>query len=312
MISFTRSTIVTTVLTLLAVLCTTDKATAQELATGDMDRAAASCGEVEYEVRGEGEPVLLIHGAHVADAFAPLMDQMALDDYHLIRYRRCGYAGSASAQGPLEEYIAQAAANAVALLEKLEIERAHIVGHSSGGVIALQLALDHPERVSSLSLLEPALVMVPSGEKLGERMQPAVELYGAGEAAAGVDAFMSLVTGVEWRNLVSAEVPGGVEQAVADAATFFELEAPAVATWEFDESKAEAFDRPVLYLWGSESGAVMGVEEHYIEGRDLVKSWFPQTEEHYIEGINHALQMQDPQAVAEGIAEFLSGEWSQH
>jgi pimeloyl-ACP methyl ester carboxylesterase len=43
------------------------------------------------------------------------------------------------------------------LLRELAIERAHIVGHSSGGLIALQLALDHPELVRSLALLEPAL-----------------------------------------------------------------------------------------------------------------------------------------------------------
>ena len=271
----------------------------------EMDRAAVAGGELEYEVRGEGEPVLLIHGAHVAVAFVPLMNQSALDDYQLIRYRRRGYADSAPAQGPLEEYIAGAAADAAALLDLLEIDRAHVVGHSAGGVIALQLAIDRPERVGSLALLEPALLMVPSAEKLGEKLQPAVDHYEAGEPAAGVDAFMSVVAGTEWRDLVSAEVPGGVAQAKADAATFFELELSAVAAWEFDESKVGAIDHPVLYLWGGESGVVMSVEDIYREGRDHVKSWFPQTEEHYIEGINHALQMQEPQAVAEGIAEFL-------
>jgi pimeloyl-ACP methyl ester carboxylesterase len=271
----------------------------------DMDRAVVAGGEIEYEVRGKGEPVLLIHGSHVADSFFPLMDQPALDDYQLIRYRRRGYAGSTSAQGPLEDYVAGTAADAAALLDKLEIDRAHVVGHSAGGVIALQLAMDQPERVGSLALLEPALLMLPSVEKVAERLEPAVEQYEAGEPAAGVDAFMSVVAGTEWREAVSAKVPGGVAQAKADAATFFELELPALMEWQFDEGKAEAIDHPLLYLWGGESGAVIGVEDIYREGRDQVKSWFPQTEEHYIEGVHHALQMQDPQAVAEGIAQFL-------
>ncbi len=270
-----------------------------------MERAAVDDGEIEYEVQGSGEPVLLIHGAHIADAFAPLMDQSALEDYQLIRYRRRGYAGSAPAGGPPEEFLRQAAADAAALLDHLDIDRAHIAGHSSGGVIGLQLAMDHPDRVGSLMLLEPALMTVPSGEQFGEKLQPSFDYYEAGDPTAAVDSFMTVVAGDQWRDFASASMPGAVEQANADAATFFELEAPAVMAWRRDEAVLDAFDRPVLYLWGSESGKVIGVEAAYREGRDLVKDWFPQTHEHHIENINHALQMQDAQAVAEGMAAFL-------
>ena len=271
----------------------------------EIDRAAVDGGQIEYEVRGEGEPVLLIHGAHIADAFAPLMDESALEDYQLIRYRRRGYAGSAPAEGPPEGFVGQAAADAVAVLDHLGIDRAHIAGHSSGGTIGLQLAMDYPERVGSLLLLEPALLMVPSGERFGEKLQPSFDDYEVGKPGAAVDSFMTVVAGNQWREFTSASMPGAAEQARADAATVFELEAPGVMAWQLDEGSADAFDRPVLYLWGGQSGTVIGVEEVYREGRDLVKSWLPQTQEHYIEGINHALQMQDPQVVAEGMAEFL-------
>ena len=51
--------------------------------------------ELEYDVRGTGEPVLLIHGAILADAFVPLLTQPALaDDYRLIAYHRRGFAGN--------------------------------------------------------------------------------------------------------------------------------------------------------------------------------------------------------------------------
>jgi len=46
---------------------------------------------LEYEVRGAGEPVLLIHGSHVAHAFLPLMVEPALADrFRLVRYHRRG------------------------------------------------------------------------------------------------------------------------------------------------------------------------------------------------------------------------------
>jgi pimeloyl-ACP methyl ester carboxylesterase len=209
-----------------------------------MERAVVNGGEIEYELRREGEPVLLVHGTHIA-------------------------------------------------------------GHSSGGTIAQQLAMDHPERVGSLLLLEPALFMVPSGEQFGEKLQPSIDYYEADEPGAAVDSFLTVVAGDRWRELCPESMPGAAEQARADAATFFELEAPGVMAWQVDEAGIDGFDRPVLYLWGGESGTVIGVEEVYREGRDLVKDWFPQAQEHYIEDINHALQMQDPEAVAEGMAEFL-------
>ena len=49
---------------------------------------------LDYEVRGAGDPVVLIHLAPYADSFLPLMNQPALSDYQLIRYRRRGYGGS--------------------------------------------------------------------------------------------------------------------------------------------------------------------------------------------------------------------------
>jgi pimeloyl-ACP methyl ester carboxylesterase len=70
--------------------------------------------------------------------------------------------------------LAQQAADCRALLEYLDIERAHVVGHSSGGLIALRLALDAPQVVHSLVLLEPALLDVPSGALLAEAFGPAL------------------------------------------------------------------------------------------------------------------------------------------
>jgi pimeloyl-ACP methyl ester carboxylesterase len=70
----------------------------------------------------------------------------------LVRCRREGYGGGSRAHGPTS--IAEQAAQARALAGPLGIERAHVVGHSSGGSIALQLALDAPSLVASLALLD--------------------------------------------------------------------------------------------------------------------------------------------------------------
>ena len=112
---------------------------------------------LEYESHGEGEPVLLIHGSHVADAFLPLTREAALADrYRLIRYHRRGFAGSDPHSGPFS--VEEQAQDALALVKHLGLERAHVVGHSYGAVTAVQLALDAPRAVHSLVLLEPPLM----------------------------------------------------------------------------------------------------------------------------------------------------------
>ena len=79
--------------------------------------------------------------------------------YQLVRYHRRGYAGSSTVGRSFS--ITDQATDCAELIRGLGIERAHIVGHSSGGPIALQLALDAPEMVESLVLLEPGLLDVP-------------------------------------------------------------------------------------------------------------------------------------------------------
>ena len=100
--------------------------------------------EVAYEVAGRGEPILFIHGAHVADAMRPLVEDPALERFQRIRYHRRGVGGSSCPPEARATAVAVHADDAVALLEQLEVDRAHLVGHSSGGSIALEIACRHP------------------------------------------------------------------------------------------------------------------------------------------------------------------------
>ena len=108
------------------------------------------------------------------------MRQPALTDrYRVLNYHRRGFAGSTAGSEPAS--IADHAADALALMRHVGFERAHVVGHSLGGAIALQLALDAPEAVRSLVLLEPALMGAIA------RVQAAARP----EAAASQRAFMA-------------------------------------------------------------------------------------------------------------------------
>ena len=264
-----------------------------------MDRANVNGVELEFEVQGSGEPILLIHGSHVAAAMEPLMSQDVLAGrYKLIHYHRRGFAGCTPTDAPLA--ISEQAADAAALLAHLGIERAHFAGHSYGGAIALQLAVDRPRVVHSLALLEPALLMVPSAEETMNNLGPAIAAYEAGKKDEAVAIFMSFISGLDWESCQELIGTANVEQALADADTFFACELPALGEWAFGLEQASAIKQPVLSVVGSESiGA-------FVEGRELIHSWFPQAEDFDLQGAGHLLQVQRPREMAQGLADFIA------
>jgi pimeloyl-ACP methyl ester carboxylesterase len=112
-----------------------------------------------------------------------------------------GSSGSDHVAGPVS--IRDQATHCQRLMTRLGLAQADVVGHSSGGNIALQLALDHPEAVRSLALLEPALLAVPSGPYAGQ----AIERFRAGDHAAAVDTWMAGVAGPDYRTAMQRALP---------------------------------------------------------------------------------------------------------
>ena len=107
--------------------------------------------DLYYERRGEGDPLLLIQGLggnslHWGDGFLGGLQ----DGFELVLYDHRGAGRSGPLEG--EHTIADLAADAIGLLDALEIESAHVVGISMGGMVAQELVLRAPERVQTLTL----------------------------------------------------------------------------------------------------------------------------------------------------------------
>jgi pimeloyl-ACP methyl ester carboxylesterase len=104
-----------------------------------------------YESAGHGPPVLLIQGVGVVGGcWRPQADALA-QRFRTLLFDNRGIGKSTPCHGSIS--IESMAADARALMDAAGWESAHVVGHSMGGVIAQQLALDCPQRVRSLSLL---------------------------------------------------------------------------------------------------------------------------------------------------------------
>ncbi len=264
-----------------------------------MERIQIDDVQLEYEVRGKGEPVLLIHLSVIADGLAhPLFNQPEIaSKYQLIHFHRRGYGGSEQGNIPLSA--TREAEDAAALLKHLGIPRAHVAGHSFGGQIALQLAADAPELVHSLALLEPSLQLVPSGKaRLQQLFAPVMESYQAGDKRKAMENLSEAIFGPGWQTIVEQAVPGCVEQAVKDFDIFIQEQAP-IQEWEFSPAQVAAINQPLLSVLGVRTSPFMKA------GRTQLHEWFQNVEDCDIES-THLLQMQDPSAVAHGLAQFFS------
>lgn len=110
---------------------------------------------IHYVDKGSGEPILMIHGlgAQLRHLTYSMVDLLA-KDYRVIAFDRPGAGNSSRAKGASASFAAQA--DLVArFIQKLELERPLLVGHSMGGAIALAIALDHPDLVRGLVLIAP-------------------------------------------------------------------------------------------------------------------------------------------------------------
>src|SRR5260221_8247277 len=155
-----------------------------------MEKVSVNGVELEYEVKGSGEPVLLISTGPIADSFLPLLSEKALvERYRLITFRQRRLARSTNGSAPVS--FGQHAADAAELLGHLDIRRTHVAGHSTGAAIALQLAVDRPDIVHTLALFEPPLVGAPSAAAFFEKAGPAVTAYGSRDCEGVMAAVLS-------------------------------------------------------------------------------------------------------------------------
>lgn len=102
---------------------------------------------LNYEISGSGDPLLLVMGT---SGSIPLWGELVShleQDHQVVAFDNRGLGGSDRGAGPIT--VASLAEDASALLEALEIPRAHVLGWSLGSAVAQELALAHPEQVRS-------------------------------------------------------------------------------------------------------------------------------------------------------------------
>ena len=151
------------------------KAARARLAAVERHVVSTQWGAVEYAERGDGAPVLVVHGIFHNCVGGLLSVRDLFTDRRVIAPSRFGYLGSTMPPNATPAVQADAFA---ALLDALDIHQVDVIGLSAGATAALQLALRHPEKVKHLAVLVGNLpgsrtaVVQPSSVKLSNRQLP--------------------------------------------------------------------------------------------------------------------------------------------
>jgi aminoacrylate hydrolase len=113
-----------------------------------MPKADLGDFQLYYEAHGDGPPVFLVSGLGGVGAYwLPNLPAFAAKHRVIIHDHR---GTGQSARSKIEYSVDQMTDDLVRLMDHLKIQRAHVVGHSTGGAIAQTLAVTHPERLASL------------------------------------------------------------------------------------------------------------------------------------------------------------------
>jgi pimeloyl-ACP methyl ester carboxylesterase len=120
-------------------------------------------GSIYYETLGKGAALVLIHGGYGDRRMWDGQFQALANDFRVIRYDHRGFGRSTA---PRQNY--SPVKDLLRLFDSLKVKRAHLVGNSLGGSLAIDFTLKHPERVASL-------VVVASGPNGVQPPQEAID-----------------------------------------------------------------------------------------------------------------------------------------
>lgn len=152
-------------------------------------------GRLYYEVAGEGHPVILVHGGLVHSALWDEQFESFARRFKVIRYDAREHGRSVPAPGPFSHH-----RDLRGLMRVLGVERAHLVGLSMGGGISLELALEHPETVSSLTLVGAGTDDYEWSEEIIASWEEVGAAFEAGDSDLAVEATLKTWTDGPRRN----------------------------------------------------------------------------------------------------------------
>jgi 3-oxoadipate enol-lactonase len=251
--------------------------------------------KIAWDARGEGPPLLLIHGLGYARwGWEPVLAPLA-EVFRVLSFDNRGIGGSDAPPGPYST--ARMAEDAAAVLDAAGAERAHVVGTSLGGMTAQELALGRPERVDRLVLA----CTTPGGPSS----------YPMPERTAGlIEAVASLPREERFRRFVHSALSEPYDEKMVDRIVAYRLEeSQTLEAWQAQAAAALGFD--VASRLGeirAPTLVVTGTADEVVDARnsELLLAGIVGARLERFEGCGHLFFWQEPERFVRLVTEFLS------
>lgn len=258
-----------------------------------------------YELAGNGEPVVLIHGSWGDSQGWGSAVPLLAGSFRVLAYDRRGHSRSEGSDHPGS--IEEDAADAAALLEALDLAPAHLVGSSLGGIVVLRLALRRSDLLRSLAIHEPPLLGLLDGvetvreerDRVRKSIRAVAARIEAGDAEAGARQFveeLGLGPGAWDRLSASAR-----QTMLRNAPTFLD-EARDPDAFVLDLPALSNFDRPALLTQGEASLPFYGAILDRLAAEGL-----PGARRHTFRGAGHVPHSTHSQEFAAVLTRFVTG-----
>jgi 3-oxoadipate enol-lactonase len=251
---------------------------------------------ISYVEQGQGAPLVFLHGiGGDAACWQPQLNVFA-EDYRVLAWNMPGYCGSE----PLREMTFPGLAEALLrLLDRLDIERAHLVGHSMGGMVAQELAATWPGRLRSLVLVATSAAFGRTdGERQREFLASRLGPLERGQSMA--DLAPGIVAGL----VGEAPDPAGVEQAIRSMAEVPEATYRAALRCLLSFDRRGALGRievPTLVLAGERDQTAPAAIMEKMAGK------IPQARFLVLPRAGHLANLEQPLLFNQALGNFLAG-----
>jgi pimeloyl-ACP methyl ester carboxylesterase len=269
------------------------------------DHIEVNGAKLWYEITGDGEPVLQLHGSGFGHfnfgPGTPILSQQ----FRCIDYDQRGYGES---EKPEQDYDLEVwADDAIGMLDALGLDRAHVHGTSMGGMVAIVAAGKYPDRVASVVINCAAAKLGLSGQLVFRNWIDLIRLEGCGSR--------TLAELIAWQCLSRAymETDEGragidvIQQILRDANEDRVMTQACQAMIDMDiRHYVERITSPALVLGGDEDVMTPWDQGPKGAGQQWIADHLPNGETHVIKGSNHSTIFDNTEEHCRAVADFFS------
>lgn len=252
---------------------------------------------LHYNIHGEGIPVIILHGLFGSSRNWQTAAKTLSEDYQVITPDLRNHGQSFHAQSMTYTEMAE---DILELIKTNSLDNVCLIGHSMGGKVAMVTALEYPDRINHLAVLDIAPVSYEHRYgKIFSTLQnlPLDRIKNRNEAEQMLneqfeDLFLVRFllqnlsrtdNGFEWRINLTA-----IQENIEHISSFPE------------PGDKSMFEKPALFLGGEYSQFIQPVH------KEPVSRYFPKAEIEYIKNAGHMLHIEKPEVVVERIRQFIN------